>query len=37
MKDSGSIDCQKIKNVEDPRVEKICEKIHKRHVGYKFP
>lgn len=29
MKDSGSFECSKIKNVEGPRVEKICEKIHK--------
>lgn len=29
MNDSGSFDCKGIKNVEGPRVEKICEKNHK--------
>ena len=28
-KDSGLFDCSKIKNVDGPRVVKICEYIHK--------
>lgn len=28
-KDSGSFDCTGIKNVDGPRVEGVCENIHK--------